>query len=178
MGKTTETGEKPKFDLITASKTKKYKIITAVVLIIGVLLLALGLLLRSTLTSAVTPNALTIVDGTLSNLEGTGPTNYNCTISIDQTFVLTTGTPQNRALANPIIFTLDNDAKQFLEIRDKTNTTTIGKAYYQGMFYLHLRDNVPEYVEKNGEQVRPSGYLTITCGSKILRIKFTYRKVN
>ena len=90
MGKTTETGEKPKFDLITASKTKKYKIITAVVLIIGVLLLALGLLLRSTLTSAVTPNALTIVDGTLSNLEGTGPTNYNCTISIDQTFVLTT----------------------------------------------------------------------------------------
>ena len=176
MGKTA-TGDKPKFDLITASKTKKYKIITAVVLTVGVLLLALGLLLRSTLTSAITPNDLTIVKDTLSGLDGTGPTNYTCEVSIDQPFVLSTSTPQQRALANPITFKLDADAQTFLEVRDKTDSYAINQAYYQGMFYLHVRENVPAYINQNGEDVRPSGYLTITCGSKVLRIQFTYVKI-
>ena len=172
------TEEKAKFDLITASKTKKYKIISAVVLVIGVMLLGVSLLLRSMLTSAVTPNALTITDKSLSGLDGTGPTNYTCTISQDETFILSTSTPQDRALANPITFTLDDDTKLFLEVREKSNTRAISTSNYQGLFYLHIRDNAPEYITEGlDEKVRPSGYLTITCGSKVLRIKFTYHKI-
>ena len=171
------TGERPKFDWITTSKTKKYKIISSVVLVLGVLLLVGGLLLRMTLTAAVTPNSLTIANGTLSNLDGTGPTNYTCTISQDESFVLTTSTPQDRALANPITFIFDDDIRPFIEVRDKTDTYTVNKAYYQGLFYLHIRDNTPEYItDKNGVTVRPNGYLTIRCGSKVLRIKLTYHK--
>ena len=170
MGKLA-SGEKQKFDLVTASKTKKYKIIVAVVLVIGVLFLAGGLLMRSMLTSAVTPNALTIMDGTLSNLDGTAPTDYICTVSQDESFVLSTSTPQDRALANPITFTLYDGAETFLEV-------AISSSNYQGMFWLHIRDDVPEYVEDSaGNQVRPSGYLRIACGSKVLRLKITYHKV-
>ena len=127
MGKLT-TGEKPKFDLITASKTKKYKIISAVVLVIGILLLGTSILLHSMLSSAVTPNALTIMDKSLSGLNGKGPINYTCTISQDEPFVLTTGTPQDRGLANPILFEIDDDAKTFLEVRDKDNQNKINRA--------------------------------------------------
>lgn len=169
-------GEKPKFDLITASKTKKYKIITAVILVIGVLFLAGGLLLRMTITAAVTPNALTI--GHLSNLSGNGPINYTCIISQDETFVLTTSTPQDRALANPITFELDNDAKSFLEIRDKTDTVPINTSHYQGRFWLHIRDGVPEFIgDGTSEADRPHGTLTIRCGSRVLQIKFIYYKI-
>lgn len=171
MGNT--AGEKPKFDLITASKTKKYKIITGVVLGVGILLLALSLLFRSMLTAAVTPNSLTFMDGTLSGLSGTGPTNFTCEISIDQNFVLSTGTPQGRALANPITFTLDQNARTFLEVREKTGSYAISRSNYQGMFYLHIREDAPEYI--NG--LRPSGDLTIRCGSKVLKVTFTYVKV-
>ena len=177
MGKLA-SGEKQKFDLVTASKTKKYKIIVAVVLVIGVLFLAGGLLMRSMLTSAVTPNALTIMDGTLSNLDGTAPTDYICTVSQDESFVLSTSTPQDRALANPITFTLYDGAETFLEVRDISDSYAISSSNYQGMFWLHIRDDVPEYVEDSaGNQVRPSGYLRITCGSKVLRLKITYHKV-
>ena len=171
------TSEKPKFDLITASKTKKYKIITAVVLVLGVLLLVGGILLRYTLTSAVTPNALSIMEKSLSGLSGTGPTNYTCTISQDECFVLSTTTPQDRALANPIKFNFDDNIKPYIEVRDKSNSYAISSSHYQGKFYLHVSDNAPEFVQNTyGEQVRPTGYLTITCGSKVLRIKLTYHK--
>ena len=177
MGKST-TGEKPKFDWITASKTKKYKIITAVVLVIGVLLLGGGILLRGLLTAAVTPNGLTIMNGSLSGLDGTGPVGYKCTISQDESFVLSTSTLQDRALANPIVFTLDADAQTFLAIYDTKNSYEIGSSNYQGLFWLHIRDNAPEWVtDAAGRQVRPSGNLKITCGSKTLMIKITYHKV-
>ena len=91
MGKFT-TGEKPKFDLITASKTKKYKIITAVILVVGLLMLGGGLLFRGLVTSAVAPNSLQI--DMLSNLQG-----HNCTISKNQLFCLSTGTVEGRALS-------------------------------------------------------------------------------
>ena len=83
------TGDKPKFDLITASKTKKYKIITAVVLIFGLLFLGLGLLLKGAVTQTVIPNNLEI-----SELSGLTQKNgeYFCDISIDQTFIINTGT--------------------------------------------------------------------------------------
>lgn len=173
---TFSTSDKPKFDLIAASKTKKYKIITAVFLIIGILLLGLSLLLRTTLTSAVTPNALSLSQ--LSNLDGTGPLNYICTISEDEIFALSTGTPRDRALANPITFNLDEGASAFLEIRDKSDSYAINQANYQGMFWLHIREDAPAFVTNIiGENEEPSGYLTITCGSKVLRIKFTYHKI-
>lgn len=177
MGETTVTGEKPKFDFIAASKTKKYKITASVILVVGVLCLAISIFLRSTLTSAITPNSLTIVKDSLSGLDGMGPLNYTCTISQDETLRLSTGTPQERALANAITFIIDDDAKAFLEVRDKTNSTKINSSNYQGLFYLHIKDNAPEYVKDNNNQdVRPSGNLTIKCASKVLRIKITYHK--
>ncbi|MCQ2382053.1 MAG: hypothetical protein MJ054_01990 [Clostridia bacterium] len=169
MGKIT-MNEKPKFDLITASKTKKYKIITSIVLVVGILMLIGGILLRTTLTSAVTPNALTI--NHLSNLD-----NSTCKISRDESFVISTSTPSNRALATPIIFELDDDAKLFLEVREKTDSQAINSAYYQGLFYLHVLDNAPSYLgEGTTDENRPAGYLTIRCGSKALKIKMIYYK--
>ncbi len=178
MGETTVTGEKPKFDLITASKTKKYKIITSIVLVIGVLCLAFSLLLRSMITSAILPNSLEIVEGSLSGLNGVRPVNYTCVISQNQTFMLSTGTPQDRALSEPIQFILDADASLFLDVYDKTNSYPINSSNYQGLFYLHIKNGAPEYVkDQNNQDVRPSGKLTIKCGAKILQITFTYHKI-
>lgn len=172
MGKNV-TGDKPKFDLITASKTKKYKIIFGIILGLGVLLLIGGIVLRGTLTSAVTPNSLTIEH--LSNLDGAAPINYKCIISQDESFVLSTSTPQDRALINPITFDLDDDAKMFAEIREKTNTTAITQDRYQGMFWIHIRDDAPRFIgTEQTDANRPKGYLTIRCGSRVLRIELTY----
>ena len=159
------TGEKQKFDLVTASKTKKYKIITGVILGIGVVLLLLSLLLKGSVTQAVVPNTLMI--NNLSNLKGTGPTGYTCVISQNETFTLSTGTTQGRALATPIKFTLLNGAKDFLEIQDSS--------YYDGLFTLRIRNNAPAFVENDfGQMVRPTGTLRITCGSYVIQIQFTY----
>lgn len=175
MGKNA-TGDKPKFDFITASKTKKYKIIFGVILVLGILLLIGGFLLRSTLTKAVTPNSLNL--DFLSNLNSN---KTECIISQDQCFRITTGTPTDRALANPIIFDLDENAQQFVEVRDKSNTTTFAdnQTYYPGLFWLHIQTDVdiPEYIgDGHTDQDRPSGYLTIKCGSKALKIKLIYYK--
>ncbi|MCM1404674.1 MAG: hypothetical protein NC133_04235 [Prevotella sp.] len=172
MGKNT-TGEKPKFDLITASKTKKYKIITGVILGLGILILGVSLLLKNLVTSAVVPNNLAI--NHLSNLTGTGPVNYTCTISQTEIFTLTTGTTAGRALANPIKFTLLDGAADFLEVRDATDSYAIDTSYYNGLFTLHIRDTAPaSVVNAAGDTVRPTGTLQINCGSFVLRIKFTY----
>jgi len=140
--------------------------------------------MRSLLTAAVTPNALTIMNGTLSGLDGTAPMNYVCTISEDETFVLTTSTPTDRALANPIKFELDTDAQKFLEVRAEENGPAIDEYYHQGLFYLHIKDTANDNLDADGylkdsteENVRPTGYLTIRCSSRVLRIKFTYHRV-
>ena len=170
MGKSA-TGEKPKFDLITASKTKKYKIITAVVLLIGVAFLGLGWLLKSTVTAAVTPNDLTIMEGTLSNYDGT-----NCILSQDEAFVLSTGTLPDSPLSDPIIFTLDAGASRFVQIYD-SKMRPITQSNYQGLFYLHIFPDTPEFIDNGyGEMVRPSGNLIIRCGSHVIQIKLTYHK--
>lgn len=171
------TGDKPKFDLITASKTKKYKIIFGIILAVGILMLIFGLVLRSTLTQAVTPNSLSI--NHLSNLDGSGPLGYQCIISQDESFTIATGTPSEKPLANPITFILDDDAKRFVEVYDKSNTNSINTARYQGLFYLHVLDDAPEYIgDGRTDQDRPTGYLVIRCGSRVLKIKLTYYKKN
>lgn len=172
MGKSA-TGEKRKFDWIATSKTKKYKIITAVVLVIGVLFLGLGLLMQNMQTAAVVPNRLEIVDGTLSGLVGGKLNTYN--ISQDETIVLTTGTVDGRPLTTPIEFFLLDGAEEFLEIYDSTNTKPITSSHYSGLFYLHIRDNAPGPDENN---IYPSGILRITCGSYALQINLTYYKKN
>lgn len=174
MGKFS-TGDKPKFDWITASKTKKYKIITAVVLAFGVLLLAGGLLLKNFVTSAVTPNALKIEN--LSNLQGKGPLGYHCVISTNQTFMLNTGTVSGRPLANPITFTLLDGAENFLEVWDSTDSYAINSSHYSGLFNLHIKADAPAYVTNTlGVTERPTGTLQINCGSYILQIEFTYHQ--
>ena len=170
MGKST-TGEKPKFDLITASKTKKYKIITAVVLLIGILILGGGWLMRGMVTSSVTPNDLSIVEGTLSNLNA-----GECIIAQDESFVISTGTLAGRPLSDPIVFTLDNGARQFVEIWD-SNFRPVETSHYAGLFWLHIKDNAPtEVADIYGEMVPPSGNLIITCGNFVKKIKLTYKK--
>lgn len=166
MGKFT-TGEKPKFDLITASKTKKYKIITAVILVVGLLMLGGGLLFRGLVTSAVAPNSLQI--DMLSNLQGN-----NCTISKNQLFCLSTGTVEGRALSQPIIFELKDGAEDFLEVWDAKETQQLTTSHYPGMFWLHIKDDAPQSVNKEGNDVNPSGRLIIRCGSHVLEINFTY----
>lgn len=171
MGKNA-TGEKPKFDLITASKTKKYKIITGVILGLGVLILAISLLMKSLVTQAVVPNSLNIEN--LSNLQGN-----HCIISNDQCFTLSTGTTPGRALADPIKFTLLDGADAFLEVRDDTDRNAINTSYYNGLFYLHIRENAPTWVENSsdGTLVRPTGILRITCGSHLLEIHLEYHAI-
>ena len=173
-----ETGDKPKFDLITASKSKKYKIITVVVLILGVLLLGGGLLMKGFNTATVVPNTLEIVKSEFSGLTTTNG-ELTCDISIDQPFILKTGTDSDRALATPIIFTLLNGAEKFLKVCDATNSQQITKSYYPGLFYLSILDNAPAYVTnpENGEPMRPEGILRITCGSFMQEIKLTYYQV-
>ena len=172
------TGDKPKFDLITASKTKKYKIITAVILILGVVCLLGGILLRSFVTSTDTANILSITD--LSGLEDTqkaedADCNYQCEISTNQMFVLNTGTLDGHALSQPIVFTLDENAKQFLEVWNANETHQIPDSHYPGRFYLHIKDNAPKFVQgADGTMVNPTGKLTISCGSFVIRIKFIY----
>ena len=174
MGKIV-SGDKPKFDLITASKSKKYKIITAVVLIIGLLLLGGGLLMKNMITSAVIPNTLQI-----SELSGMSSKNSQlvCDISIDQSFMIKTGTTEERALVQPIIFTLLDGAENFLEVRDVTNTYQINESYYSGLFYLHIREDAPAYVTVEDKQIKPTGKLRITCGSFMKEITFTYYHQN
>lgn len=173
MGKSA-TGEKQKFDWITASKTKKYKIITAVVLVIGVLFLGLSLIMRNLQTSAVVPNSLTIMDSTLSGYDAKS-NSYK--ISQDETIVLSTGTVEGRALTTPIRFELDSAAAKFLEVRDNTNEDRITSSHYAGLFYLHILDDAPGPEETDDGFQYPQGTLTITCGSYLLEIKFTYYKI-
>lgn len=166
-------GDKPKFDLITASRSKKYRIITAVVLILGLLLLGGGFLLRSFVTEAVAPNDLQISE--LSGLRKEQGRDV-CDISTDQTFIIRTGTVMSRALADPITFTIYDGAEQFLEVWD-LNKQVINEAHFPGMFYLHVRTNCPEYIKDEfGNDVRPSGKILITCGSYAKEITVTYYK--
>ena len=169
MGKNANK-DKPKFDLITASKTRKYKVIVAVVLVLGVLLLGGGLLMRMMVTPAVTPNGLEI--DSLSGLRQKNGLNV-CTISIDQTFVVSVGRDMDAPLVNPITFTLDENAKQFMEVWDIADQKPITEAYYAGVFQIHIKDNAP--TEINGKQ--PTGNLTIRCGSYAYSIDFTYHYV-
>lgn len=155
------TWEKQKFDLITASKTKKYKIITAVVLVLGVLMLVGGILLHGSLTSAVTPNDLRVVPQTLSGYDG-----ETCTLSQDETFVLSTGTLQNRPLTEAIKFKLDEDAQKFLVIQNHKNQT-ITSSNYQGLFRFHIT---------NPDVDNQSGKVRITCANKIIEITVVYTK--
>ncbi len=170
------TGDKPKFDLITASKTKKYKIITAVVLILGVLFLLGGLLLRSFITSTDIPNSLTISN--LSNLTGKGPIDYKCTIPNNQPFILNTGTLDGHPLTEPIVFTLEDGAEDFLEVWNSNETKRITRSYYSGLFYLHIKADAPKSVpNNNGDMVSPTGTLKISCGSFVIKILFTYAAI-
>ena len=169
------TGDKPKFDLVTASKTKKYKIITAGVLILGLLLLGGGLLMKNLTTKTVIPNALEITE--LSGLTSKNG-QLTCDISVDQPMLIGTGTVEGRALTEPITFTFLNGASKFLTVRDSTNTSQITKTYYPGLYYLSIRADAPEFVTNEvGDDVRPSGTLRIQCGSYIKDIVFTYYKV-
>ena len=100
---------------------------------------------------------------------------WKCEIAQDQLFTISTSTPTEKALATPITFILDEDAQQFVEVRDQSDTRTITKANYQGLFYLHIKENAPAYIgDGRTDQDRPTGYLRIECGSRILRIKLTY----
>lgn len=168
MGKNT-TGEKPKFDLITASKTKKYKIITAVVLLIGVLCLAGGLLMHSFVTKAVTPNNLK-----LNNLSGwKGGEKY--VISTDESFTLSTGNVFGRPLTDPITFTLLDGADQFVEVWD-SESKQITSSYYAGVFYFHIKAGAPTRVQNEmGLWVAPSGTVVIRCGSHVVKIVLEYQ---
>lgn len=172
-----ETGDKPKFDLITASKSKKYKIITVVVLILGVLLLGGGLLMKGFNTATVVPNTLEIVKSEFSGLTVTNG-ELTCDISIDQPFILKTGTDSDRALATPITFTLLNGAEKFLKVCD-SELEQITESRFPGLFYLSILDNAPAYVTnpENGEPMRPEGILRITCGSFMQEVKLTYYQV-
>lgn len=163
MGNIT-SGEKPKFDLITASKSKKYKIITAVVLIFGILLLGSGLLMRNFVTAAVAPNTLE-----LSNLSGQ-QSGENYIITQDEPFFLDTGNFTNRALTTPIIFTLMDGAEDFLEVCD-ADMNPITQSYYAGQFFLHVLSDTPA-TDENG--ISPTGTLVITCGSHTIILRFTY----
>lgn len=170
MGKLS-TGEKPKFDLITASKTKKYKIITAVILVIGILLLGGGLLMRNFVTAAVTPNNLKI--DALSGWQG----GENYVISIDESFILSTGNVQGRPLNTPITFELRDGADKFMEVCN-AKYNPVKSSYYAGVFYLHIRDDAPATVDNGfGEMVNPTGTLVICCGSHSLTLRFTYQAV-
>ena len=165
------TGDKPKFDLVTASKTKKYKVITAVVLIFGLLFLGGGLLMRGLVTSAVAPNSLQISQ--LTNLQGS-----SCVISQDELFCLSTGTLEGRALSQPIIFELSNGAEDFVEVWNDKMTQPIMTSNYPGMFYLHIKDDAPEFIEDNqGNKMLPTGKLTIRCGSYAIQIDLTFKKI-
>ena len=166
------TGDKPKFDLVTASKTKKYKVITAVILILGLLLLGGGLLMKGLNTKTVVPNTLEINElSGLTNKNG----QLTCNISIDQPFLINTGTVDGRALVEPITFTFLDGASQFLVVRDQNNSRQITKSYYPGLFYFGIRANAPEYViNAGGESVNPTGKVRITCGSFMKEIVFTY----
>ena len=168
------SGDKPKFDLITASKTRKYKIVTSVVLILGLIFLGLGLLLKGGVTQAVIPNSLEI-----SELSGLTQKNGEllCDISIDQSFIVNTGTVDGRALVEPITFTLMDGAEKFLVVCDATNTYQVSQDYYPGLYHLRIRSNAPEYINQNGSLVRPTGKLRITCGSYMKEITFTYYQV-
>jgi len=159
--------DKPKFDLITASRTKKYRVITAVVLVFGLLLMGLGLLLRGFVTETKAPNDLQI-----SELSGLNYGNYTCNITTDQSFILRTGTEMDQALSTPITFKVYGGAEQFLEVQDM-HRNPITRASRPGMFYLHVRTNCPEFTEYNE---RPTGKLLITCGSFSKEITFTYYK--
>ena len=168
------SGDKPKFDLITASKTRKYKIVTAVVLIFGLIFLGLGLLLKGGVTQTTIPNSLDV-----SELSGLTQKNGEllCDISIDQSFIIKTGTIEGRALVEPIKFTLMDGAEQFLIVCDETNTYQINQGYYPGLYHLRIRSYTPEFINRNGNLVRPSGKLRITCGSYMKEITFTYYKI-
>ncbi len=163
MGKNA-TGEKPKFDLINTSKTKKYKIIFGVILVFGVLLLIGGIILHGTLTETKIPNTLII-----ENLSNYNDNNGDCIISTDEMFVIKTGTPIDHALSSPITFSLDENAQKFVVVCDSTNQVQINQSNYQGYFWLHIINN--------NMTDRITGKLTITCGSRAKVINLEYHPI-
>lgn len=165
MGKFS-TGEKRKFDLITASKTKKYKIITAVILVLGILMLGGGLIMSNLESKTVIPNSLEI-----DNLSGLDRGNNHCIISQDETFTISTGTLSGHPLSTPIRFKLLNGAEDFLSI--------IPQSYYDGLFTIYVKEDAPKFVENpitHEFDQHPTGTLRITCGSELIQIEFEYVK--
>ncbi len=133
---------KTKFDLIAASKKKSYKIIMGSILAFGAVLMIFGFILLATVTPTVMPKSL---DVEMSGLNGEGP--YTKTITQDTWITINTGTDDS-ALEVPIVFTLDENAKLFIE--------DIMPMYRAGMTKLILKDTF---------ETGDTGTLTITCGS-------------
>lgn len=143
---------KTKFDLIAASKRKGYRIAIIVLAVVGVILLALGFILKSTVTATTTPNRL---DVTFSGQEGNRPF-YNATITQDTWLQVDCGVG-GKALTDAIRFLYDADASTMFE--------PIADAHRDGMFWLQLKDDI-----NDGQK----GVVQIWCGSHAVQIEFTY----
>lgn len=143
------------FDLIATSQKKGYRIAMIVVIVLGLVLIGVGLLLRLGITTTVMPNRLTLVS--MPGLEGI-PGTYQATITQNEYFVVSTGT-NGKALSQPITFTLDADAAQFLQ--------PIPDAYSDKKpFQLVIKNNAPTNVK---------GTLIIRCGSmQPIRVAIAY----
>lgn len=144
-----------KIDLISASKKKGYKIAMYVVLGLGIVLLALGLILMATVTQTVMPNKLAI---TMSGLEG-NKGNYTATISIDEYVTVDTGTGA-KPLTEAIVFTLDEGAQTFLQ--------PVASRHRAGVFALRIKADAPDGA---------TGTVLIACGSMpTIKLSLTYKK--
>ena len=153
-----------KFDLIAASKTKRYRIIMIVLIVVGLLFLGLGLLLMATITPTTLASRL---DVEFSGREGANG-NYTANISQNTYLNIITGTTIDQALTDPVTFTLDDNAQQFLAVANYAGTEQITAMHYAGYCQLILRnpDEIPDDI---GE-----GTLIIQCGTRQVRITFTY----
>lgn len=143
---------KTKFDLIAASKRKRYRITWIVLAVVGLLLLGLGFLLMNTVSSTTTPNRL---DVEFSGKDGTRP-HYTATISQDTWLRVDVGVG-DQALTDPIEFQYYNGADQLFN--------PLPSAHRAGMFYLTLKDTAVDGA---------TGIIIVKCGSQQVRIDFTY----
>lgn len=143
---------KTKFDLIATSKRKGYRIAMIVLVVVGILVLAIGLILKGTVTDTTTPNRL---DVSFSGQTGNRP-HYTATIAVDTWLTVDVGVG-DKALTDPIIFEYHDGADQLFE--------PLPNAHRAGLFELKIK-----HTAVNGQ----TGTVQVRCGSQVVSIDFTY----
>ncbi|MDR0383727.1 MAG: hypothetical protein LBH47_00165 [Christensenellaceae bacterium] len=140
-------------DFVALSNKKPFKISIIASLILGTILIAVSMIILGQKVEKVFPNALNV---SMSNIIKKQQNIYEKEIRVDEYIFIDAKT--KNPLIEPITFTLDSNASQFIQ--------PIAPLFYSGWTKIRIKNN--------NTANRTQGILTIQCASYSVEIRLIY----